>query len=131
MEALYGLPPGGFGHTRTAFENLIHPDDRAEVVKLVDEALKTGQPTTGDWRVVWPDGSVHWIAGRWQTLMNDSGEPARVVGVNMDITDRRRAEESVLEMNRSTWAKGITTIAGGAAENIRQKRTSGGRDARP
>jgi PAS domain S-box-containing protein len=100
MEALYGLPPGGFGHTRTAFENLIHPDDRAEVVKLVDEALKTGQPTTGDWRVVWPDGSVHWIAGRWQTLMNDSGEPARVVGVNMDITDRRRAEESVLEMNR-------------------------------
>jgi PAS domain S-box-containing protein len=100
MEALYGLPPGGFGHTRTAFEDLIHPDDRAEVVKSVNEALTTGQPTSGEWRVLWPDGSVHWIAGRWQTLMNDSGEPARVVGVNMDITDRRRAEESVSEANR-------------------------------
>lgn len=100
MEALYGLPPGSFGHTRTPFENLIHPDDRAEVAKLVNEALETGQPTAGEWRVVWPDGSVHWIAGRWQTLMNDSGEPTRVVGLNIDITDRKRAEEAVLEINR-------------------------------
>ena len=105
MEALYGLPPGGFGQTRTAFENLIHPDDRAEVVKLVNEALRTGQPTSGEWRVVWPDGSVHWIAGRWQTLMSDSGEPTRVVGVNMDITDRRLAEEAVLEVNRTLEAQ--------------------------
>ena len=100
MEALYGLRPGDFGHTRAAFENLIHRDDRAEIEKLVNEALRTGQPTMGEWRVVWPDGSIDWIAGRWQALMSDSGEPARVVGVNMDITDRRRAEEAVLDTNR-------------------------------
>jgi PAS domain-containing protein len=41
METLYGLPPGGFGQTRTAFENLIHRDDIAEVGKLVNEALPT------------------------------------------------------------------------------------------
>ena len=101
MEEMYGLPPGAFRGTNTAFfENLVHPDDQTGLLVLIDAALKTGQPTSGEWRVVWPDGSVHWIAGRWQTLMNDSGEPARVVGINLDITDRRRAEEAVLEMNR-------------------------------
>jgi len=100
MESMYGLPPGGFGQTRTAFENLVHPDDRAEVMKLVDEALKTGQPTHGEWRVVWPDESVHWIAGRWQVLMEESGEPSRVVGVDMDITERKLAEAALANVSR-------------------------------
>jgi PAS domain S-box-containing protein len=100
MESMYGLPPGGFGQTRTAFENLVHPDDRAEVMKLVDEALKTGRPTHGEWRVVWPDESVHWIAGRWQVLMEESGEPSRVVGVDMDITERKRSEEALADVTR-------------------------------
>ena len=97
MESMYGLAPGGFTQTRTAFENLVHTGDRAEVVKLVDRALKTGEPTSGEWRVIWPDGSVHWITGRWQLLMDESGEPSRVVGVNMDVTERKRAEEALRE----------------------------------
>ncbi len=97
MESMYGLPPGGFGQTRTAFENLVHPDDRAGVVELVNGALRTGQPTEGEWRVIWPDGSVHWIAGRWQVVMHESGEPSRVVGVNIDITERKQAEETLRE----------------------------------
>ena len=97
MESMYGLPPGGFGRTRTAFEDLVHPDDRAQVTKLVDQALSTGQPIKGEWRVIWPDGSLHWIAGRWQVLMDDSGKPVRVVGVNLDITERKRAEEAIRE----------------------------------
>jgi PAS domain S-box-containing protein len=101
MESMYGLPPGGFGQTRAAFENLVHPDDRAEVIKLVEEALKTRQPTSGEWRVIWPDGSVHWIAGRWQVLMDESGEPSRVVGVDMDITERKLAEEALSNMTRN------------------------------
>ena len=101
LEAMYGLPPGGFSRTQTAFENLIHADDRAGVIKLVGHALKTGQPTEGEWRVVWPDGSVHWIAGRWQVLMNESGEASRVIGVNMDVTTRRTAEQAFQQMNRA------------------------------
>jgi PAS domain S-box-containing protein len=99
------LSPGDFEKTQAVFENLIHPDDRARVIGLVDCALKTGQQTAGEWRVVWPDGSLHWIAGRWQALMNESGEPFRVVGVNMDVTARKRAEETLLEMNRNLKAQ--------------------------
>ena len=97
LEAMYGLPPGGFGGTQTAFENLVHPDDRAGVIKLDDAAMKSGQLTKGEWRVVWADGSVHWIAGRWQVFMDASGEPVRMIGVNIDVTERKRAEEAVRE----------------------------------
>lgn len=94
-EALYGLPPGGFGGTLTAFENLIHPDDRERVTGLTQEMIRTGQPAEAEWRAVWPDGSVHWIAGRGQVLMDESGEPSRMLGVNMDITERKRADEMI------------------------------------
>jgi len=60
---------------------------------------------TEEWRVVWPDGSVHWIAGRWQVLMSESGEPLRMLGVNVDVTERKRAEEALLEVNRTLEAQ--------------------------
>jgi PAS domain S-box-containing protein len=100
LEAIYGLQPGTFTGTQTAFENLVHADDRAGVIKLVDRALKTGQPTEGEWRVVWADGSVHWITGRWQVFMNTSGEPSKMMGVNIDVTERKRAEEALLSSER-------------------------------
>jgi PAS domain S-box-containing protein len=97
LEEMYGLPQGGFGGTQTAFENLIHPDDRGRIIELNSWALKTGQPTKGEWRVVWPDGSLHWISGRWQVFMNESGEPSRMIGVNGDVTERKLAEEALRE----------------------------------
>jgi PAS domain S-box-containing protein len=99
-EALYGLPPGGFSGTLAAFENLIHPDDRERIAQLTQEMVRTGQPTDAEWRAVWPDGSIHWIAGRAQVFMDESGQPARMLGVNMDITGRKAAEEIISGMTR-------------------------------
>ena len=98
LEPLYGLPPGSLdGKTPEFIKDLIHPSDRQRVAQLIQQALKTGQPTEGEWRAIWPDDSVHWIVSRWQVLMDDSGEPLRVVGVNLDITERKRAEEAINE----------------------------------
>jgi PAS domain S-box-containing protein len=97
---LYGLPPCGSGKSRAAFERLLHPDDLPGVIKLVETSLKTGLPGKGEWRAVWPDGSVHWITGRWQVFKNESGEAVRVIGVNADISDRKRAEEALAGMTR-------------------------------
>src|SRR6516225_4625959 len=99
-EALYGLPPGGFGGTQTAFENLIHPDDRERIAALTQEMIRTGQPVEEEWRVVWPDGSVHWVAGRGQAVIDESGEPARLLGVNLDVTERKQAAEALSVMTR-------------------------------
>jgi PAS domain S-box-containing protein len=101
LEAIYGLPPGGFGGTQKAFENLVYPDDLAGVIELVDRSLKSGQSANGEWRVLWLDGSVHWIAGRWQVFMDTSGEPSRMIGVNVDITERRRSEERLREYEKA------------------------------
>jgi PAS domain S-box-containing protein len=94
LEAMYGLPPGGFIGTQKGWEQLVHPEDRAEVVRRVRRSLETFQPMEGEWRVVWPDGNVHWLAGNWQVFKDGFGEPARMTGVNMDITERRKAEEA-------------------------------------
>jgi two-component system CheB/CheR fusion protein len=93
LEALYGLPRGGFAGTEDAWENLVHPDDRAEAVRRVEQALETGRVNELEWRVVWPDGTVHWLAGRWQVFMDSAGKPARMTGINIDITERKRMEE--------------------------------------
>jgi PAS domain S-box-containing protein len=100
VDAMYGLPPRSFeGTTTTFFENLVHPDDRAGLVELIAAGLKTGHAVDGEWRVIWPDGSIHWIAGCWQVLMDESGEPLRVIGVNTETTERKRAEQALLELN--------------------------------
>ncbi len=101
LEALYGLPPGGFAKTQPAWEQLVHPQDRAEAERLVEQAFETGAPTEGQWRVVWPDGSVHWLAGRWQVFKDESGKPLRMTGVNIDITERKRAEETLRKWNET------------------------------
>ena len=101
LEAIYGLQTGDFGGTQTAFENLIHPSDRTRVIELVDSALASGQPTQAEWRVIWPDGSVHWIAGHWRVFINEAGEPSRMVGVNMDVTERKSGEDKLREYERA------------------------------
>ena len=108
LEPMYGLQPGTFdGSTTAFFQNLIHPDDRTRVMALLERALKTAQQSTGEWRVVWPDGSIHWIAGRWQVFMDESGEPSRMLGVNIDVTERKRTEEMLSEVNRTLEAQAV------------------------
>jgi PAS domain-containing protein len=62
LEAMYGLPIGGFGRTQPAWEALVHPDDRARAVQRVQESFETGTPVEAEWRVIRPDGSVRWRA---------------------------------------------------------------------
>jgi PAS domain S-box-containing protein len=88
------LAPGTFGGTQNDFEQLVHPEDRSKLLKDVDLALGTGVPAQAEWRTIWPDGSVHWILGRWQVFKDESGAAARVAGINIDITSRRAAEQA-------------------------------------
>ncbi|MGA8874016.1 MAG: ATP-binding protein [Candidatus Korobacteraceae bacterium] len=94
LETMYGLPVGGFPGTQEAWEALIHPEDRAEAIRQVELSLQSGAPGQGEWRVVWPDGSIHWILGRWQSFRDESGKPARVTGINIDLTEFKKAEDA-------------------------------------
>jgi PAS domain S-box-containing protein len=98
LEAMYGLPPGSFSGTQPAWESLVHPDDREEAVRQVGEAIEHGG-FEGEWRVVWPDGSVHWIQGRGFVFNDERGAPLKLLGVNIDITERRDSEEATRLLN--------------------------------
>ncbi len=88
LEAMYGLPGGGFPGTQEAWEQLVHPEDRPEAVRRVSEAIDKGD-FEGEWRVVWPDGTVHWIHGRAYVFKDKIGKPLKLLGVNIDITERK------------------------------------------
>ncbi|MDO9119273.1 MAG: PAS domain S-box protein [Nitrospira sp.] len=99
MEALYGLPPGEFPTTQAAWESLVHPQDRPRVFQQFREANETGERDGEEFRVLWPDGSEHWLMGRWHTMIQGtSGFPTRVRGVNIDITDRKQGEQAVANL---------------------------------
>jgi PAS domain S-box-containing protein len=94
LETIYGLQPGEFAGTQEAWEQMLHPDDKAAAIKQVEVSFQTGTPVQAEWRVIWPDGSIHWILGRWQVFRDNSGEPTRMTGINIEITLRKEAEQA-------------------------------------
>jgi len=95
LEAMHGLSPGSFGGSQTDWENLVHPDDRSRAVASVEQAVETGAPVEDEWRVRWPDGSTHWVFGRFQVYPDSSGAPLKLTGINIDVTERKLADESL------------------------------------
>ncbi|RLM53412.1 PAS domain S-box protein [Halobellus sp. Atlit-31R] len=76
----------------TAFEDAIHPQDRDRVRDHLDTMLETGEPWTGEFRLLGREGDATWIGTRAVLLHDDSGEPTRVLAMGTDITDRKGEE---------------------------------------
>jgi PAS domain S-box-containing protein len=75
------------------FDQRVHPDDRA----MRDQALQKATRAQGayeiEYRILLPDGNVKWIGGRARCLLGEDGKSTRLLGVSMDITERKEAEE--------------------------------------
>ena len=92
---LYGLPPSDIGPSIEEWLQLIHPEDRERVRAEREQTRQGGDPCDSEFRVVWPDGTVHWLLARGKLLRDSEGKPIRMVGMNMDITERKRAEAAL------------------------------------
>jgi PAS domain S-box-containing protein len=97
QEKLYGIVPGTFDGTFESWKKLIHPKDWPNVVKALKHAQETGV-ISAEYRVVWPDGSTHWLSANGQMFLDDAGQPYRMVGFTADVTQRKVVEE---ELRRS------------------------------
>jgi PAS domain S-box-containing protein len=76
---------------------LVYPEDRERVQEVLREALEHRCPWDVEFRVGWPDESVHWVCCKGTFYFDDSGQPVRAAGVNFDITERKRAESALRE----------------------------------
>jgi len=90
---LYGLEPGRSSLNLEEWLGLIHPDDRDWVRSLLRNTIERTHVWDVEFRVVWPDESVHWLLGKGRVYLDESGRPARIAGVNIDITERKHAAE--------------------------------------
>jgi PAS domain S-box-containing protein len=91
MWLLRGHPPEPHDMSIAQRMACVHPEDASWVGELNARALLTHEPLNLEFRVVWPDGSVHWLASRASTLFGDDGRPQRRIGVNWDVTAVRVA----------------------------------------
>jgi len=95
--ALYGLPPGNRAPPPEKWLELIHPEDRDRVREEIEQTIEGGDDRSSEFRVVWPDGTIHWLFGRARVLRDRQGNAVRVLGVNLDITGRKEAEQALRE----------------------------------
>ncbi|WP_406699128.1 EAL domain-containing protein [Singulisphaera sp. Ch08] len=93
LDRLFGLPAGRTVRSRDEFIELIHPEDRAAIVRLCELSVSEGLDFTMEFRVVWPDGSIHWLDDRGKIVPDEEGKPLYMTGACVDITERKRADE--------------------------------------
>ena len=100
LESIYGFEPGEFPGSFEAVMERIHPDDRRFVHAAVDECLKEHKAYEHEHRVVWLDGSVHWVLASGGVILDRSGKAVRMLGVARDITGRKEAVEKRVNEER-------------------------------
>ncbi len=95
---LCGVDPVHFKPTVERFFEMVHPEDRAAFAAESKRCCSSRTPLRYEFRIVWPDGSVHWIIVRGTFGYGPDGTPVRLVGVAWDITERRQAEAERLRL---------------------------------
>src|SRR6516164_8442966 len=90
---LHALAPNHPPLTHEEWLKLVHPDDRNRVDEEYRQSLERTHYWDTEFRLLWPDGSVHWILAKGQVFLDDEGHPVRLAGVSMEVTERKRVEE--------------------------------------
>ncbi len=98
--AIHGLPEGTAETTLSEWRARVHPGDLERVDGFRDQVFASRQKEYKiEYRIVRSDGEVRWIERRSSVSYSRGGDPERVVGVSIDITERKRAEEHQLALN--------------------------------
>ncbi|HTN81267.1 MAG TPA: SpoIIE family protein phosphatase, partial [Acidimicrobiales bacterium] len=92
LERIYGLAPGEFDGRYETFLELIHPEDVDRTREAVERAVANKSAYEVEHRVIWPDGTVHWVQGRGTITLGADGDVTGTIGCASDITARKRLE---------------------------------------
>jgi PAS domain S-box-containing protein len=100
MYRLYGVKKEDFSGAYDAWAKSLAPEDFERANAEVQAALRGEREFAPEFRIIWPDGSVHFTQAASQTFRDQQGSPIRMVGVNYDVTERKLAEEALRESQR-------------------------------
>ncbi len=138
LNVLFGRSPDAPPLREEEFLDLIHPDDLPDLRNAWRDAIYNGSRFEQEYRIIWQDGSVHWLASKGRVCL-ESGIP-RFIGITYDITGRKQVEDTLSEREEelqnlidssddgiiitdnegriTTWNKGAEMITGLAARDV-------------
>ncbi len=105
-KSLYGIGPDA-QMNYPLFLNAIHPDDRDRIVYAMAHALEQKTDYDVEMRVLWPEGTVHWIASKGRGFYDEAGEAFRMSGMAWDVTLRKHYEEEIRILSNTDELTGI------------------------
>jgi len=137
-EAIFGYAPevtsSTLEHDYHKLVDRIHPDDLPYIEEEVRRCIHDREPLEVQYRIIWPDGSLHWVETKGVSQYDGNGKASCVLGVVMDISDRKRAEDELRESrerlelalasskmatfdwdivkNRRNWSDGVHKLLG-------------------
>ena len=102
LETIFGIPSNRHVTTADEFMRCVHPDDRRRVSEALADARQNNRPYAQEFRIIrQPEGTIRWLAARGKFYFSADGRAERMVGVSMDITERKLAEDRVREYEKA------------------------------
>jgi PAS domain S-box-containing protein len=97
LQTIFGIPSEVYDGRVEDFHRYLHPDDRGRVLEAVNNAMESKKPYAAEFRILRPDGTVRWVAARGKFYYSPDGEPERMLGTSVDITELKLTEEGLRE----------------------------------
>ena len=97
---MLGLDQEKFEATFDTWQMVLHPDNHEKASRCIDQAIENHARLSNEYRVIHPDGSIHWISAIGQAIYDQTGKSTRMTGICLDITARKSAEDSLAKSER-------------------------------
>jgi len=95
LKTVFGIPSKIYNGHVEDFHRRVHPDDRAQAWQAVKEAMQHRSPYAAEFRVIRDDGAIRWLAAQGKFYYSPDGQAERMLGIAVDITDRKATEETL------------------------------------
>ncbi|BAY98880.1 two-component hybrid sensor and regulator [Tolypothrix tenuis PCC 7101] len=97
LERLFGIVPGTFNGNYETVVSIMHPEDQESVLQAINAAVYQKQEYNIEFRFIKPDSTIRWALGKGKVFYDEQGNPTRMMGIDLDITERKQAEATLKE----------------------------------